>query len=113
MEIFVVSEVLADQLGADHLAVLLDQAAIGLMREESCAMPGHAERINETGNDRHNDDHHDRGTDLSQHGTRSSGKADSGDGEIDQLDADERHDDPANAIDQQVPAQDAAAPGRR
>ena len=36
-----------------------------------------------------------------------SGKADGSDGEIDQLYTDERHDDAAEAVDQQVTAQDA------
>ena len=68
VEIFVIRKVLADQLGADHRAVLLDQAAIGLVREEELREPGHAERVDKTGDDGHDDDHHDGGTDLSQHG---------------------------------------------
>jgi hypothetical protein len=44
-----------------------DQAAIGLMREQQLRQPGHAERIGEAGDDRHDDDHHDRWTDLSEH----------------------------------------------
>ena len=34
MEVAVAGEGLADQLGADDLAVLLDEAAVGLVREE-------------------------------------------------------------------------------
>ena len=67
MEILVVGEVLADQLGADHLPVLLDQAAVGLMRKDELRDPGHAERIDEAGDDGHDDDHHDGGADLAQH----------------------------------------------
>jgi len=67
VEIFVVRKVLADQFGADHCTILLYQAAIGLTRKEELCQPGHAERIDETGDDRHDDDHHDGGTDLSQH----------------------------------------------
>ena len=36
----------------------------------------------------------------------SSGKADGGDGEIDQLDADERHHDATQAVDQDIAAQE-------
>jgi len=39
---FVVREVLADQLGADHCTVLLDQAPIGLMGKDELREPGHA-----------------------------------------------------------------------
>ncbi len=105
-EVFVVAEVLAYQLGADHLAVFLDEAPIGLMRKDELSDPGHSERIDEAGDHRHDDDHHDRRSDLSQHEKQSSGKANGGDGEVDQLDADERHDDAAHAVDQQVSAQD-------
>ena len=42
MEILLVGEVLADQLGADDFAVLLDQAAVGLIREDELGDAGHA-----------------------------------------------------------------------
>ena len=60
------------------------------------------------------DDHHDGGADFFQHGSvlRDSGEADGGDGEIDQLDADERHDDAAEAVDQQIAPQDAGGADR-
>ena len=67
MKIFVVGEILADQLGADHLAVLLDQAAIGLMRKDELRNAGHAERVDEAGDDGHHDDHHDGRADLAEH----------------------------------------------
>ena len=46
----------------------LDQAAIGLMREDEPGDAGHRERIGEPGDDRHGDDHHDGRADLLQHG---------------------------------------------
>ena len=42
----------------------------------------------------------------------SSGEASGGDGEIDQLDADERHHDPAQAVDQEIAAQEAGGTDR-
>jgi len=42
VKIFFVGEILADQLGADHLAVLLYQAAICLMRKDELRDAGHA-----------------------------------------------------------------------
>ena len=45
MEIFVVLELLPDQGGADHLAVLLDQAALRLLREDHAGDRGHGQRI--------------------------------------------------------------------
>ena len=40
-----------------------------------------------------------------QHGSVSSGEAQGGDDEVDRLDADERHDDAAEAVDQEVAPQ--------
>jgi hypothetical protein len=60
--------ILADQLRADHRSILLDQAAVGLMRKEELREPGHTERIDEPSDDRLDDDHHDSRADLSQHG---------------------------------------------
>ena len=49
MEILVAGEVLADQGRADHLAVLFDQAALRLAREDDAGDAGHGERISQTG----------------------------------------------------------------
>ena len=49
MEVAVAREVLADQLRADDQPSLLDQAAIGLTREQQPAMPVIAERIDKAG----------------------------------------------------------------
>src|SRR5215467_15750762 len=51
MEVFRVLEVLADQLGADHLAVLRDQAAVRLMRKQELGDGGDPQRIDEAGDD--------------------------------------------------------------
>ena len=64
MEIVVAGEVLADQFGADDRAVLVDQAAVGLVRKERLAMPVMAERIDKAGDGRHGDDHDEGGTKL-------------------------------------------------
>ena len=52
MKILGVGEVLADQFGADDLAVCVDQAAIGLVREDELGDAGHAERVDEAGDER-------------------------------------------------------------
>ena len=49
---------------------------------------------------------------MFQHGALLSGEADGGDGKVDQLDADERHDQPADAIDEQVALQQRGAAWR-
>ena len=106
MEIFGAGEVLADQLRADHLAVLLDQAAVRLMRKEQLRDARHRQRIGDAGDQRHDDDHQDGGTNaVSCHCDASLDEADGGDDHVDQLDADERHDDAAEAVDQQIAAQ--------
>src|ERR1700722_19701086 len=64
MEVLVAGEVLADQRGADDLAVLLDQAAVCLVREHGLGNAGHQQRIDQTGDHRHRDDHHDRGANV-------------------------------------------------
>ena len=45
-------EHLADQRGADHLAVLLDQAALGLGRKDDFGNAGHRQRIGQAGDQR-------------------------------------------------------------
>ena len=45
MEVAVAGERLADQRRADDLAVLLDQAAVGLAREQHLGEAGHGQRI--------------------------------------------------------------------
>src|SRR5690348_14128932 len=111
MEVLRVLEVLADQLGADHLAVLLEQAAVGLMRKDELRDAGDGERIDKARDDGHSDDHHDGGTDLSEHGCYSSSQTDRGDDKVDGLDADERHDDAADPVDHEVAAQNASGAG--
>ena len=64
MEIFVVLELLADQGRADHLAVLLDQAALRLLREDHAGNPGHGERIGEAGDQRQHDEDDDGGANF-------------------------------------------------
>ena len=104
MEVLVAGEGLADQFGTDDDAVLLDQAAIGLAREQRLGDAGHAERIDQAGDDRERDDHDDRGSELFQHWSDPLREADGRDGHVDRLDADEGNDDAAEAIDQQVAA---------
>ena len=68
MEIFVVLEFLPDQGGADHLAVLLDQAALRLLRKQHAGNRGHGQRIGKPCDQRQQDQHDDGGADFFQHG---------------------------------------------
>ena len=68
MEVFRAGEILADQFGAGDLTILLDQAAIGLMREQQLTQPCHAQGISEARQDREQHDHQDCGADLFEHG---------------------------------------------
>src|SRR5262245_45606651 len=67
MEILVAGELLPDQRRSDDLAVLLDQAPLRLIGENSAGNARHDERIDETGDDGQRDDQHDRGADFFQH----------------------------------------------
>ena len=60
---------------------------------------GHGQRIGEAGEDGQHDDHDEGGAELVQHVNIPSGEAEGGDRDVDQLDADERHDDAAEAVD--------------
>ncbi len=61
-------EDLADQRGADDLAVLLDQAALRLVGEDHAGDAGHRQRIGQAGDQRQRDDEDDRRADFLQHG---------------------------------------------
>src|ERR1700741_5492080 len=58
-EVFRVGERLADQSRAEHLAVFLDQAAIGLVLERHLADAGDEQRIGEAVEDGHDQQHAD------------------------------------------------------
>jgi len=68
VEILVAREALGDQLGADYLAVALDQAAIGLVREGHLSDPGNHEWIDESRQQRERYEHDQGGTQMAQHG---------------------------------------------
>ena len=80
---------------------------MGLMGEEQSRDAGHRQGIGEAGQDRQTDDHDQGGTELGEHGGISSRETDGRDGQVDQLDADEGHDDAAEPVDQEVAAQEA------
>src|SRR5262249_5164027 len=67
VEIFVVLELLPDQGGPDDLAVLLDQAALRLSREDHAGDPGHGEGIGDARDQREREQQDDCGTNFSQH----------------------------------------------
>src|SRR5437899_8338152 len=60
MEIPVAGELLADQRRSDHLATLLDHAALRLIGEDNARNPRHHQWIDEAGKDRQREDEHDR-----------------------------------------------------
>src|SRR5664279_6301827 len=68
MEVFVLLELLPDQGGADHLAVLLDQAALRLLRKDHASNRGHGKWIGEARDQRECDQDDDGGTNFFQHG---------------------------------------------
>src|SRR5262249_32109312 len=98
-------ELLADQAGADDLAVHLDEAPLRLPGEDHAGDAGHEQGIDQSGDQRQRDHQHDGRSDFLDHGEFSSGKVQGRDREVDGLDADERNDDAAYAVDQQVTAQ--------
>ena len=59
------------------------------------------------------DEQHDGGAEFFQHDCLSSGEVQGRDDEVDGLDADERDDDAAEAVDQQVAPQQRAGADRR
>src|SRR6185295_14736006 len=64
MEVFLAGEVLPDQRRANNLAILLDQAAVRLIRKHGLGDAGDSQWVDQTGDHRHDDDHHDRGADV-------------------------------------------------
>src|SRR6185436_10885682 len=69
VKIFVVLELLADQGGADHLAVLLDQAALRLAREDHAGKCGHRQGVGQAGDRGQQEQKDDSGADFAKHNT--------------------------------------------
>jgi hypothetical protein len=67
MEIFFALEHLADEFGADNLAITLNQAALRLAGKNGLGNPRHRQRISKAGNERERDKDDKRRTDLPQH----------------------------------------------
>ncbi|MGY4314590.1 hypothetical protein ACVWW1_003917 [Bradyrhizobium sp. JR3.5] len=67
MEVFILLELLPDQGGADHLAVLLDQAALRLLRKDDAGNRRHGERIGKARDRGQQDQHEDGGADFFKH----------------------------------------------
>ena len=103
---------LADQLGADDLAVALDQAPLRLAGKDHLGNAGHRQRIDQSGDEREREENDDGRTDFAQHDSFSSGEMQGGDGEVDRLDADERDDHAAAAIDPEIAPQQRAGADR-
>ena len=71
--------------------------------------PGHGERIGDAGEDGEGDEHDEGGAKLREHVSVPQAMAEGVDDDVDDLDADERHDEAAEAVDEQVAAQEARA----
>src|SRR4029077_13007221 len=112
VKVLVAREQLADQLGADDLAVALDQAPLRLAGKDHLGNAGHRQRIDQSGDEREGEENDYGGTDFAQHDVFSSGEMQGGDREVDRLDADERDDHAAAAVDPQVAPQQWAGPDR-
>ena len=68
MKVAVAGELLADQCGADDLAISLDQAAIRLPGEQCLGDTGHGQGVGEAGDQHEPHENDNRRTKLFQHG---------------------------------------------
>ena len=68
LEVARAGEGLADEGGADHLAVAGEQAAVGLGGEEGLGEAGDRQRVGEPGEQGHRGDHREGGTQMGEHG---------------------------------------------
>jgi len=80
-------ERLAEQLGADHVAVVGDEGPVGLVVEQPLRDAGHGERVGDSEQDGEHQQDADRGASW----RRISGSH-RGDDDVDELDPDERGD---------------------
>src|SRR4029078_2788630 len=67
MEIAIAGEILTHKLGADHLAILLDQAPVRLIGKDHFGEAGRGERVEEACDHREGKDEHDRRAHCFQH----------------------------------------------
>ena len=106
MQILRFGEILPDQVGADHLTRrIADQSAVRLAAKQRLGDAGDRERIGQASEEGEERDHHDRRAEVAEHGGPLR-EADGGNRQVDELDADERRDDAAEAVDQEVAGQE-------
>ena len=67
MEVLGGAEGLADERGADHLAVALDERAVGLVGEQGLGHAGHGQRVEEAAEHGEHEHHAEGGDELSSH----------------------------------------------
>ena len=67
MKVFGLREILADDFGADHLAIALDQAAVRLLVEDGLRDSGHGQRIEDARDDREDEGNQNRRFEFFQH----------------------------------------------
>ena len=103
MKIFVGGESLSEQLRTAHCPILIDnQTAIGFVAKERLRDSKNDERIQSAANDRQDQGGEDRAPNLRKKCFHKLDEMERGDDEVDEFDADERHDDAAEAIDEEV-----------
>src|SRR5277367_3302934 len=94
-------KVLANYRGADDLVSARFQAAVGLPWKDELGESEHDYRIDDSGQDRQDEGHFDGGYEFS-HDFSSSDHVKCGEGNVDQFDSDERNQDSAESIDDEV-----------
>ena len=67
MEVLGGAEALADEGGAHHLTVALDERAVGLVGEQGLGHAGHGQGVEEPADHREHGDHAEGGDQLSSH----------------------------------------------
>src|SRR5688572_15512536 len=98
-------EWLSYELTADGLALALDDAAAGLSGKDQGADRADDRGVNNSCQQREQREHDEGGTKGLTHGSLSD-KAKRGQQEVDELDPDERDDQPSDAVDQEVATQE-------
>ena len=106
MKIFVGGESLREQLRTAHGPILIDnQTAIGFVAKERLRDSENDQRIKSAANDCQDQGGDDCAANFRKECFHKLNEMERGDDEIDELDADERNDDAAEAIDEQVALQ--------
>ena len=105
MKIAITGKRLPEQLAPDDSPLDFDQAPVRLMRKYGLSEAGNDERISDAGSQRESEKHDAGRAQFAKHEEFPLNEMQRREQKIDQLDPDERHDQAAEAVDQQVVAQ--------